>query len=75
MVEVISKQAYIPRYLQNRPCLQIFDDDDDDNNDDDRRYNGSKEGRRRMDLLDIDINAVNDGYHQRKYRYINKTLA
>jgi len=37
------------------------------NNDDDRRYNGSKEGRRRMDLLDIDINAVNDGYHQRKY--------
>lgn len=54
---MISQQAYVPKYLQNRLCLQIFDDDD----------NNKDDGRRRMDLLDIDINAVNDGYHQRKY--------
>jgi serine/threonine protein kinase len=64
MTEVsAAREATVPRYLRNRPCLQEIND----NNIDAGRNNSSNGRRHRVDLLNIDVNEVNDGYSQRSY--------
>ena len=66
MTEVsAAREANIPRYLRNRPCLQGINDDD--NKDTGRNYSNNDGRRHRVDLLNIDVNEVNDGYSQRSY--------
>jgi len=60
------REVTVPRYLRNRLCLQVIDAD---NKDDDRNNNSNNNGRRHrvVDLLNIDVNEINDGYSQRSY--------
>ena len=68
MTEVAAaREVNIPRYLRNRPCLQGINDDDDNKDAAGRNYSNNGTRRHRVDLLNIDVNEVNDGYSQRSY--------